>query len=71
MTLTGEGLLDSKIPALDWKTRLKIALHIMQGLKRFPRGRFVLLDNNIFLTKNCVPKIRVRMDNSLWGSWLS
>jgi RIO-like serine/threonine protein kinase len=29
--LHGEDLLDSKIPALDWKTRLKIALHIMQG----------------------------------------
>jgi hypothetical protein len=55
--LHGEGLLDSKILALDWKTRLKIALHIMQGLKQFPTGGFKLFNNNIFLTENWVPKI--------------
>jgi hypothetical protein len=31
MTFTDEGFLDSKTHALDWKTRLQIALHIAQG----------------------------------------
>jgi hypothetical protein len=29
--LHGKGVFDSKTHALDWKTRLQIALHIAQG----------------------------------------
>ncbi len=31
MIFIDEGQLDSKTRALDWKVRLKIALHIAQG----------------------------------------
>ncbi|KAH9555444.1 hypothetical protein CY35_08G114700 [Sphagnum magellanicum] len=45
------------IPPLDWKTRLKIALHIAQGLPYFLEQYFKLESKNIFLTENEVPKV--------------
>ncbi|CAN5975597.1 unnamed protein product, partial [Sphagnum jensenii] len=54
--LHDKGFLDSKIHALDWKTRLQIALHIAQGLQYFGIQYPMLCTDNIFLTKNWVPK---------------
>jgi hypothetical protein len=54
--LHGKGFLDSKTHALDWKTRLQIALHIAQGLQYLGIQDPMLWRQNIFLTKNWVPK---------------
>jgi hypothetical protein len=54
--LYDKGFLDSKTHALDWKTRLQIALHIAQGMQYFGEQYPILRTNNIFLTKNWVPK---------------
>jgi len=59
--LHDKGLLDWKTHALDWKTRLQIALHIAQGLQylgKQPIGLYtkVISTDNIFLTENWVPK---------------
>ncbi|CAK9236122.1 unnamed protein product [Sphagnum troendelagicum] len=61
------GPLDSKTRALDWKARLKIALHIAQGLPYFLEQDFKLDSENIFLTKDGVPKVIVQLqrENSL------
>ncbi|CAM6033569.1 unnamed protein product [Sphagnum compactum] len=54
------GPLDSKTRALDWKARLKIALHIAQGLPHFPEQYFKLESKDIFLTQNGVPKVTIQ-----------
>ncbi|KAH8955134.1 hypothetical protein BDL97_08G119200 [Sphagnum fallax] len=67
--LHDKGVLDSKAHALDGKTRLQIALHIVQGLQHFPGFYFKLGSNNIFLTENWVPKIyfdSAIIDSPLW-----
>ncbi|KAH8955128.1 hypothetical protein BDL97_08G118700 [Sphagnum fallax] len=54
--LHDKGFLDTKTHALDWKTRLQIALHIAQGLQYLGIQYPMLWRHNIFLTKNWVPK---------------
>jgi len=57
------GPLNSKTCALDWKARLKIALHIARDFK--------LESENIFLTKNGVPKVIVQLQRYVFCLELS
>ncbi|KAH8955117.1 hypothetical protein BDL97_08G118100 [Sphagnum fallax] len=61
------GPLNSRTRALRWKARLKIALYIARGLPYFLEQDFKLESENIFLTKNGVPKVIVQLqrENSL------
>jgi hypothetical protein len=68
---TWTQLHDKGFHALDWKTRLQIALHIAQGLQYFGIQHPLLWRDNIFFTKNWVPKsilIQTQYPNITWGS---